>query len=78
MKTVKLGPVRLNSSEVSELVESSTRLPLMGEVGGASDFMGGASDFKEKEVMQVGQLTKVNVTSRIVRVKKRSKLRQKS
>ncbi|MFQ6652883.1 hypothetical protein Gotur_024551, partial [Gossypium turneri] len=53
MKTVKLGPMRLKLSEASELAESSTRLPPMGE-------MGGASDFKEKEVMHVGQLTKVN------------------
>ncbi|MBA0755939.1 hypothetical protein Gogos_019918 [Gossypium gossypioides] len=47
MKTVKLGPMRLNSSEASELVELSTRLPPMREVGGVLDF-------KEKEVMQVG------------------------
>ncbi|KAK5775793.1 hypothetical protein PVK06_043734 [Gossypium arboreum] len=53
MKIVKLGPMRLESSEVSELAESSTRLPPMGEVGGASDF-------KEKEEMHVGQLTRVN------------------
>ncbi|KAK5824749.1 hypothetical protein PVK06_019533 [Gossypium arboreum] len=53
IKTVKLGPMRLESSEASELAESSTRLPPMGEVGGASDF-------KEKEVMYVGQLTRVN------------------
>ncbi|KAK5802883.1 hypothetical protein PVK06_030511 [Gossypium arboreum] len=45
---VKLGPMRLESSEASELAELSTRLPPMGEVGGASDF-------KEKEVMHVGQ-----------------------
>ncbi|KAK5839586.1 hypothetical protein PVK06_008391 [Gossypium arboreum] len=38
MKTMKLGPMRLNSSEASELVKSSTRLPPMGELGGASDF----------------------------------------
>ncbi|MFQ6655695.1 hypothetical protein Gotur_026137 [Gossypium turneri] len=48
MKIVKLGPMRLKLSEASELAESSTRLPPMGEVGGASDF-------KEKEVMHVGQ-----------------------
>ncbi|MFQ6656407.1 hypothetical protein Gotur_026525, partial [Gossypium turneri] len=53
MKTVKLGPMRLKSSEVSELAESSTTLPPMGE-------MGSASDFKGKEVMHEGQLTKVN------------------
>ncbi|MFQ6645153.1 hypothetical protein Gotur_019330 [Gossypium turneri] len=53
MKIVKLGPMRLKLSEASELAESSTRLPPMGEVGGASDFKG-------KEVMQVGQLTRVN------------------
>ncbi|MFQ6655694.1 hypothetical protein Gotur_026137, partial [Gossypium turneri] len=53
MKIVKLGPMRLKLSEASELAESSTRLPPMGEVGGASDF-------KEKEVMHVGQLTRVN------------------
>ncbi|MBA0677969.1 hypothetical protein Goari_019339 [Gossypium aridum] len=47
MKTVKLGPMRLNLSETSELAESSTRLPPIGEVGGASNF-------KEKEVKQVG------------------------
>ncbi|MFQ6655697.1 hypothetical protein Gotur_026137, partial [Gossypium turneri] len=52
-KLVKLGPMRLKLSEASELAESSTRLPPMGEVGGASDF-------KEKEVMHVGQLTRVN------------------
>ncbi|MFQ6640797.1 hypothetical protein Gotur_014946 [Gossypium turneri] len=54
MKTVKLGPMRLKLSEASELADSSTRLPPMGE-------MGVASDFKEKEVMQ---------TSKTVRVKK--------
>ncbi|MBA0850914.1 hypothetical protein Goshw_009428, partial [Gossypium schwendimanii] len=32
MKTVKLGPMRLKLSEASELVESPTRLPPMGEV----------------------------------------------
>ncbi|MFQ6656411.1 hypothetical protein Gotur_026526 [Gossypium turneri] len=48
MKTVKLAPMRLKLSEASELAESSTRLPPMGEVGGASDFKG-------KEVMQEGQ-----------------------
>ncbi|MBA0707160.1 hypothetical protein Golax_019234 [Gossypium laxum] len=53
MKIVKLGPMRLNLSEVSELAESSTRLQPMGKVGGASDFKG-------KEVIQVGQLTQVN------------------
>ncbi|MFQ6640799.1 hypothetical protein Gotur_014946, partial [Gossypium turneri] len=53
MKTVKLGPMRLKLSEASELADSSTRLPPMGE-------MGVASDFKEKEVMHVGQLTRVN------------------
>ncbi|KAK5838283.1 hypothetical protein PVK06_007011 [Gossypium arboreum] len=53
MKTVKLGPMRLESSKASELAESSTRLPPMGEVGGASDF-------EEKEEMHVGQLTRVN------------------
>ncbi|MBA0754469.1 hypothetical protein Gogos_022388 [Gossypium gossypioides] len=40
IKTMKLGPMRLKLSEASELVESSTRLPSMGEVGGASDFKG--------------------------------------
>ncbi|KAK5842933.1 hypothetical protein PVK06_005355 [Gossypium arboreum] len=58
MKTLKLGPMRFNSSEASELAESSVRLPPMGEVDGASDF-------KEKEVMHVGQLTRVNATSRM-------------
>ncbi|MBA0667559.1 hypothetical protein Goklo_000629, partial [Gossypium klotzschianum] len=53
MKTVKLRPMRLKLSEASELAESLIRLPSMGEVGGASDFKG-------KEVMQVGQLTRVN------------------
>ncbi|KAH1129731.1 hypothetical protein J1N35_001109 [Gossypium stocksii] len=53
MKIVKLGPIRLKLSEASELAESSTRLPPMGEVGDASDFKG-------KEVMQEGQLTRVN------------------
>ncbi|MFQ6649622.1 hypothetical protein Gotur_022951 [Gossypium turneri] len=38
MKIVKLGPMRLELSEASELAESSTRLPPMGKVGGASDF----------------------------------------
>ncbi|MBA0730623.1 hypothetical protein Golax_004563 [Gossypium laxum] len=47
MKTVKLGPMRLNLSETSKLAESSTRLPPIGEVGDASNF-------KEKEVKQVG------------------------
>ncbi|MBA0623742.1 hypothetical protein Godav_009184 [Gossypium davidsonii] len=47
IKIVKLGPIKLNSSEASELAESSTRLPSMGEVGGASDFKG-------KVMMQVG------------------------
>ncbi|MFQ6665887.1 hypothetical protein Gotur_032447 [Gossypium turneri] len=60
MKTVKLGLMRLNSSEASELAELSTRLPPIGEVGGASNF-------KENEVMQVEQLTRVNATSRMVR-----------
>ncbi|MFQ6670791.1 hypothetical protein Gotur_035563 [Gossypium turneri] len=46
IKTVKLGPMRLKLSEASELAESSTRLPPMGDVGSASDF-------KEKEVMHV-------------------------
>ncbi|MFQ6640738.1 hypothetical protein Gotur_015831 [Gossypium turneri] len=46
MKIVKLGPMRLKLSETSELAESSTRLPPMGEVGGASDFRG-------KEVIQM-------------------------
>ncbi|MFQ6653935.1 hypothetical protein Gotur_025105 [Gossypium turneri] len=57
IKIVKLGPMRLKLSEASELAESSTRLPPIGEVGGASDF-------KEKEVMHVGQLTRVNAKSR--------------
>ncbi|KAH1123190.1 hypothetical protein J1N35_006350 [Gossypium stocksii] len=60
MKTVKLGPMRLNSSKALQLVESSTRLPPMGEVDGASDFKG-------KEVIHVGQLTRVNATSMTVR-----------
>ncbi|MBA0634934.1 hypothetical protein Godav_028933, partial [Gossypium davidsonii] len=47
MKIVKLRPKRLNLSEASALAESSIRLPSMGEVGGASDF-------KRKEVKQVG------------------------
>ncbi|MFQ6645320.1 hypothetical protein Gotur_019995, partial [Gossypium turneri] len=55
MKTMELRPMRLKLSEASELIESSTRLPPMGEVGGASNF-------KEKEVMHMGQLTRVNVT----------------
>ncbi|MBA0700462.1 hypothetical protein Goari_022161 [Gossypium aridum] len=38
MKIVKLEPIRLNSSEASELAELSTRLPPIGEVGGASNF----------------------------------------
>ncbi|MBA0746022.1 hypothetical protein Gogos_008572 [Gossypium gossypioides] len=71
MKTVKLGPMRLNSSEASELAELSTRLSPMGEVDDALNL-------KEKEVMQVGQLTRVNATSRTVRVNKRRKPRQKS
>ncbi|KAH1081355.1 hypothetical protein J1N35_021116 [Gossypium stocksii] len=53
MKTVKLGPMRLKSSKASELAESSTRLPPMGKVGDASDF-------KKKEAMHEGQLTRVN------------------
>ncbi|MFQ6651994.1 hypothetical protein Gotur_024079, partial [Gossypium turneri] len=53
MKTVKLGPIRLELSEASELAESSTRLPPMREVGGASNF-------EEEEVMHEGQLTRVN------------------
>ncbi|MFQ6651998.1 hypothetical protein Gotur_024079, partial [Gossypium turneri] len=48
MKTVKLGPIRLELSEASELAESSTRLPPMREVGGASNF-------EEEEVMHEGQ-----------------------
>ncbi|MFQ6658109.1 hypothetical protein Gotur_027515 [Gossypium turneri] len=44
MKTVKLGPMRLELSKASKLAESSTRLPSKGEVGGTSDF-------KEKEVI---------------------------
>ncbi|KAK5818380.1 hypothetical protein PVK06_023316 [Gossypium arboreum] len=50
MKTVKLGLMKFESSEASELAELSTRLPPMGELGGASDF-------KEIEVMHVGQFT---------------------
>ncbi|MFQ6662213.1 hypothetical protein Gotur_030098 [Gossypium turneri] len=46
--------MRLKLSEALELAESSTKLPPMGEVGGASDFKG-------KAVMQVGKLTRVNV-----------------
>ncbi|MFQ6645318.1 hypothetical protein Gotur_019995 [Gossypium turneri] len=71
MKTMELRPMRLKLSEASELIESSTRLPPMGEVGGASNF-------KEKEVMHMGQLTRVNVTIMTARVKKRRKQRQKS
>ncbi|MBA0734087.1 hypothetical protein Gogos_018037 [Gossypium gossypioides] len=71
MKIVKLRPMRLNLSEASELTESSIRLSPMGEVGDASNFKG-------KKVMQVGQLTRLNVTSRTIRVKKRRKLSQKS
>ncbi|MFQ6652738.1 hypothetical protein Gotur_024462 [Gossypium turneri] len=63
--------MRLNSREASELAESSTRLPPMEEVGSVSDF-------KENEVMQVGQLTKINATSMTVRIKKRRKPRHKS
>ncbi|MFQ6650208.1 hypothetical protein Gotur_022678, partial [Gossypium turneri] len=48
MKTVKLRPMRLELSKASELAESSTRLPPMGEVGGASNF-------EEEEVMHEGQ-----------------------
>ncbi|MBA0826495.1 hypothetical protein Goarm_011341 [Gossypium armourianum] len=59
MKIVKLGPMRLSSSEASEFFESSTRLPPIGKVSGASSFKG-------KEVMQVGQLARVNATSRMV------------
>ncbi|MFQ6623094.1 hypothetical protein Gotur_001595 [Gossypium turneri] len=54
MKTVNLRPMRLELSEALELAESSTRLPPMGEVGGALDFKG-------KEVMHEGQLTRLNV-----------------
>ncbi|MFQ6641416.1 hypothetical protein Gotur_014320 [Gossypium turneri] len=93
MKIVKLGPIRLKLSEASELAESLTRLPPMGE-------MGGALDFKEKEVMHVGQgpfevleqrgretmgKAKPSVVNqedsvrvKTVRVKKRCKSRQKS
>ncbi|MFQ6651930.1 hypothetical protein Gotur_024046 [Gossypium turneri] len=53
MKTVKLGPMRLELSKASELAESSTRLPPMGGVGGASKF-------EEEEVMHEGQLTRIN------------------
>ncbi|KAH1091541.1 hypothetical protein J1N35_018798 [Gossypium stocksii] len=52
MKTVRLGPKRLKSSEASELAESSIRLLPVGEVGNALDFKG-------KEVMHRGQLTRV-------------------
>ncbi|MBA0727546.1 hypothetical protein Golax_000525 [Gossypium laxum] len=38
MKTVKLGPMRIELSETSELAESLTRLPPMRDVGGASNF----------------------------------------
>ncbi|MFQ6628894.1 hypothetical protein Gotur_007136 [Gossypium turneri] len=38
MKIAKLGPMRLKLSEALELAESSTRLPPMRKVGGASDF----------------------------------------
>ncbi|KAH1091532.1 hypothetical protein J1N35_018789 [Gossypium stocksii] len=53
MKTVRLGPKRLKSSEASELAESSIRLPPVGEVGNVLDFKG-------KEVMHKGQLSRVN------------------
>ncbi|MFQ6656002.1 hypothetical protein Gotur_026292, partial [Gossypium turneri] len=49
----ELGELSERLPPKEELAESSTRLPPMGEVGGASDF-------KEKEVMHVGQLTRVN------------------
>ncbi|MFQ6656869.1 hypothetical protein Gotur_026789 [Gossypium turneri] len=93
MKTMKLPPMRLKLSEASELAELSTRLPPMGEVGGASEF-------KEKEVMREGQGPfevleqrgretgakakprvvnhKDSVRVKMVRVKKRRKSRQKS
>ncbi|KAH1129866.1 hypothetical protein J1N35_001244 [Gossypium stocksii] len=71
MKIVKLRPMRLKSSEASELAESSTRLPPMGEVGDVSNFKG-------KEVTHWGQLTRLNGTSRMTRVKKRQKPRRKS
>ncbi|MFQ6641626.1 hypothetical protein Gotur_016509 [Gossypium turneri] len=93
MKTVKLGPMRLKLNEALELAESSTRLPPMGEVGGASNFKG-------KEVMHVGQgpskvleqrgretMGKVkpsgvnqedSIRVKMVQLKKRRKLRQKS
>ncbi|KHG11527.1 Regulatory E2 [Gossypium arboreum] len=48
IKIVNLEPMRLNSSEASELAESSIRLAPMGEVGGASDF-------KEKKVIRRGR-----------------------
>ncbi|KAH1082061.1 hypothetical protein J1N35_021822 [Gossypium stocksii] len=54
--------MRLDSSEASELVELSTKLPPIRDVGDASDF-------KEKEVMHVRQLTRVNATSRAARVR---------
>ncbi|MFQ6636398.1 hypothetical protein Gotur_012715 [Gossypium turneri] len=54
--TSELGKSSEGLPPKEELAESSTRLPPMGEVGGASDFKG-------KEVMQEGQLTIVNETT---------------
>ncbi|MBA0613003.1 hypothetical protein Godav_013529 [Gossypium davidsonii] len=48
MKTTKLGPMRLKLTEALELAESSTRLPPMGIVGGASDFKEKESRRREK------------------------------
>ncbi|MBA0669629.1 hypothetical protein Goklo_029555, partial [Gossypium klotzschianum] len=73
MKIVKLGPIRLELSEASELAESSTRLPPMREVGGASNF--------KLECGQESDITSCRrdvQTSGSVRVKKRRKPRQKS
>ncbi|MBA0660359.1 hypothetical protein Goklo_012384 [Gossypium klotzschianum] len=73
MKTVKLGPMRLKLSEASELVESSTRLPPMGEMGVASDF--------KLECGQESDITSFHrdvQTSKTIQVKKQCKLKQKS
>ncbi|KAK5812835.1 hypothetical protein PVK06_028277 [Gossypium arboreum] len=56
MKTVKLGPMRLNLSKAMELAESSTRLPLMEE-------MSFASDLEEEVVIQTLKLRLMRLTS---------------
>ncbi|KAH1046625.1 hypothetical protein J1N35_037409 [Gossypium stocksii] len=56
MKTLKLGPIRLNSSKATELAELSVILPCMEEVSLASDL-------EEEVTMQTLNLGSMSLTS---------------